>query len=112
MSARHEFVGKAAEENEEGEDDAVVEEDVVLRGPGHTDEEDGESGPGDKDRAAMEIGASEDHKSRGTERGQGGSGEELLVEGKILCSRGTFGETRQAQKGVVENEGDGQRGEQ
>src|SRR5258708_31731631 len=59
MSAGHEFVGKAAEGNKEGEDDALVEEDVPLRGPGNGDEEDGEHGPHDESPSTVKIGARE-----------------------------------------------------
>src|SRR5258708_34596347 len=59
MSACHEFVGKAAEQTNAGEDDALVEEDVPLRGPGNGDEEDGEHGPHDESPSTVKIGARE-----------------------------------------------------
>ena len=59
MAADDELERESAEENEEGDDDAVVEEDVLPRGPGNTDEEDGERGPGDDGPTIVEIGARE-----------------------------------------------------
>src|SRR6266481_94643 len=112
MSACHEFVGKAAEENKEGEDDALVEEDVPLRGPGNADEEDGERGPGYDDPAIVEIGARKENQRCGAQIGKGGSGQESPVEGEIFCGGRTFGEACEAEIGVIKNEGDWQRGEQ
>ena len=62
MHAGYEFVGEAAKENDQGEDGAVVEEDVALRGPGDADEENGERGPRNECGAAGKIGAGEENE--------------------------------------------------
>src|SRR6266481_4063496 len=104
--------GKSAEENEEGDDDAVVEEDAAPRGPGDADEEQGERGPGYDDPAIVEIGARKENQRCGAQIGKGGSGQESPVEGEIFCGGRTFGEACEAEIGVIKNEGDWQPGEQ
>ena len=48
-AAVFELEGDCADESEEGDKDAVVEEEVERREPGHADEQERESGPGDED---------------------------------------------------------------
>ena len=69
MGAVHEFIGEAAEENEKGEENAVMEEDVALGGPGDADKEYSERRPSDESGAAGEIGAREKYERRGAEPG-------------------------------------------
>ncbi len=105
-------MGEAAEENDKGKDDTLVEEDAALRGPGDADEEDGKHGPGDESGAAGKMGAREENKRGGAKIGEGGSGPELLVQREILCGRRGLGEACEAEISVVVEEGDGQRGEE
>src|SRR5271165_324538 len=88
MTLGDQFVGKAAEENDERENHAVLEEDLLLRAPGNGDEEQGKRGPGYENPSIVEIGAGEEHECCRAEIGQDGGGVNLLVEGEWI--RGSF----------------------
>ncbi len=113
MQAGGELERERTEKDEEGDDEAVREEELERRSPGDGEKEDGKRRPGDEDPAVMIVGVREEEQRGGTKIREGGGGAELLAKGKIGGGRFIGDKARESDVDVIENESDGQRiGEQ